>query len=456
MLLTIAAALALLGIVILVHELGHFLVAKAVGIGVLRFSIGFGAPTPIRFQWGETEYVVAWIPLGGYVKMATREEEGGVSSIEGGLAVDFPPEKLFENKPLWARILVLLAGVAMNVVLAWALYAGMALTVGVQEDPTTRVAVVHDSLLPPAAAELASLPFAAWITRINDDTVASWNDIGAGILDIASDRLRFDFAGGIDPIILPIPGTAADDRYAVYQALEPLWEARIAAVTPGRPASRAGIEPGDLFVAADGDTIRYWGDLLAVVEPAAGDTIVFTILREGSLIEVSLVPDMVSEAVRDPRAGGDRKVGFIGVAPQIGIRRVRYGPIAAAQQGWSMTVTSVAQVAFALRGLILRQVSPRELGGPIFIAQLSGQMAQLGIVAFLSFMAFISINLAIFNLLPIPVLDGGHLVFLVLEGIRGKPVSVQVRMRFTQIGLALLLALVVFVVYNDLVRVVGG
>lgn len=454
--LTIIAAIVLLGVVIFVHELGHFLAAKAVGIGVPRFSIGFGSATPIKFIIGETEYVVAWIPLGGYVKMATEEEESaGVSAIEGGGSSGFPPDRLFENKPLWARMFVLSAGVLMNAVLAWGLYAGIALTVGGAEDPTTRVATVTDSLLPPEAAQLGSLPFGTRITRINDDTVNSWNAIRDGILDVTSDRLRFDF-DVVDPVILPIPGTQATARASIYSALAPLHPALIASVTPGRPAARAGMQPGDLVIRADGDTIRFWGDMLVAIEPSAGRTMILTVLRDGAEVNFEIVPDEVDESVRGPLAEGNRRVGFIGVGPQLEVRRVEFGPIEAVVEGGRMTWGNLSLVVFTVKGLLLGRVSPKELGGPIVIGQLSGQAARLGPIAFLTFMAFISINLAIFNLLPIPVLDGGHLLFLALEGIRGKPVSLNVRLRFTQVGLAMLLALVVFVVFNDVARIVGG
>ncbi len=457
MLVTLLAAFVLLGAVIFVHELGHFLAAKAVGIGVPRFSIGFGAATPLKFQWGETEYVVAWIPLGGYVKMATREDEGdGVSAIEGGRADNFPDEKLFENKPLWARAFVLSAGVIMNAVLAWAIYTGIAATVGATREPTTTLAGVVDSLLPPAAAELSTLPFGATITMINGDSVRFWEDVRDGVLDIRSDRLRIDFADGLDPVILRIPGTAATERVDIYRALIPLREARIDVVTPGRPGSRAGLQAGDLIVRTDGDSVRHWGDLLAAIGPAAGDTVVLTVLRRSDVLEIALVPDEVPESTRDPTATGDRKVGFIGIGPFVPIERIRFGVVAAVGEGLRQTVGGVAQVAFTVRALVTARVSPKELGGPIIIGQLSGQAARLGPTAFMGFMAFISINLAIFNLLPIPVLDGGHLMFLLIEGITRKPVSVSIKMRFTQVGLAALLVLVVFVIFNDLYRIIGG
>jgi regulator of sigma E protease len=303
---------------------------------------------------------------------------------------------------------------------------------------------------------LAALPFGAEVTLINGDSVRFWEDVRGAVLDVTSDRLRFDFAGGLDPVIVPIAGTSAGDRVAIYEALMPVREARIATVTPGRPASRAGLEAGDLIIRANDDTVRHWGDLLAAIEPAAGDTVRLTVDRAGTLVGLEVVPDEVPESTRDPLASGDRRVGFIGVGQAVAFERVRFGLVGAAREGVRMTVNSIAQVVYTVRGLILMRISPQELGGPIIIGQLSGQAARLGPSAFLTFMAFISINLAIFNLLPVPVLDGGHLVFLLVEGIRGRPVSVEVRLRFTQVGLAMLLVLVVYVMFNDIARVVGG
>lgn len=454
MLVTLLAFAVTLGLVIGIHELGHFLAAKAVGVGVPRFSIGFGPATPLRFRRGETEYVIAWVPLGGYVKMATREEESaGVSSIEGGDAEDFPPEKLFENKPLWARIFVISAGVLMNVVLAWMIYAALAMAGTQVEDPTTRIAAVDAGAVPPEAAGLAGIPGGTQIVRINGDTVASWNDVTLAIADVSTERLVFDFAGERPAVNVPIPGTRAQDRQALLQTLQPLHEARVQRVEPGSPADRAGLQGGDLIVRVAGDTVRHWSELVARVEPRAGDSVTVRVVRDGAVVDIPLRIESTEKP--DPLTGTTRTAGALGVYPQIPFRQVRFGPVGAIAEGARRAVRDVEQVVFTVRGLVLGRVSPKELGGPIVIGQLSGQMARLGPVPLLAFIAFISVNLAIFNLLPIPVLDGGHLVFLLLEGARGKPVSMRVRLWFTQAGLAILLMLVVLIVFNDLTRVLG-
>lgn len=452
---TLLAAVIVLGVVILVHELGHFLAAKAVGIGVIRFSIGFGKPTPLKFTRRGTEYVLAWIPLGGYVKMATEDlGEGEMSAIEGGGSGDFPPEQLFENKPLWARVLVICAGVLMNAVLAWGIYTGIALSGTQFEDPVTRLAAVDSVGLPPEALPLTEVPFGATIVRINDDTVASWNAVQSAVLDPGSERLRFDFAGAIDPVVVHLPGTQAEARAALLTAMHNLREARVGAVEPGSPAEAAGLAEGDLIVRIDGDTVRYWDELTALVRPRPESRMDVTVLRGDSVFQVALTTAGAEE--RDPFTGESARVGKVGIYVAEQLREVDFTALGAVGEGWRQMVGGVRLVLVTVRGLVLGQVSPKELGGPIVIGQLSGRMARAGIIPFLNFMAFISINLAVFNLLPIPVLDGGHLVFLGLEGLRGgKPVPVSWRVRLTQVGMVFLLALVVLVLYNDVLRVLG-
>ncbi|UCD25465.1 MAG: RIP metalloprotease RseP [Gemmatimonadota bacterium] len=454
--LTIAAFVFVLGVLIFVHELGHFLAAKAVGIGVPRFSIGFGPTTPLQFRRGETEYRVSWIPLGGYVKMASHEEQEAMGALEGGDTEErFPPEKLFENKPLGARILVISAGVAMNVIFAFVVYLGISLLYGRAEDPTTRIATVREQSLPAEASELQDLPFGTQVTHVNGDTVASFNAIGDAILDVRSERLVFAFADGIAPITVRIPGVEAEDRVNLYNSLIPQHEPRIGLVTIGRPAHEAGIEPGDLVLRINGETVRTWYEMVDIVEVSAGVTLGLEVQRGDSVVAMDVVPE--EETVRDPFTGEERQVGRVGVGRRSPEPiRVQFGLGGAIVEGARLTWNDGSRVLYTLWGMITARISPRELGGPIYIGQVSGQIAQAGLLPLFLFMAFLSVNLAVLNLLPIPVLDGGHLVFLFLEGIRGKPLSVNVRYRLTQVGLFVLLGIMAFALTNDLFRAIGN
>jgi len=451
-LLTIGAFVFVLGVLIFVHELGHFIAAKAVGIAVPRFSIGMGPSTPLSFTWGETEYLIAWLPFGGYVKMASKEEQEVMGAVEGGaLEEEYPPERMFENKPLWARILVISAGVIMNAVFAVIAFAGLAAVYGQYVDPTTTLAGIEPEGLPAAAAELAEVPYGAEILKINGDTVKWWQEVLEAVVDPTSDRLRFDFAGGVDPVILDIPGTEVEDRVAVANAMLPRLEPKVSAVVAGQPAAEAGMEDNDLFIWANGDSVRTWSDVIRVVEANAGDTVQFTVLRNGAPVQLAIVPAV--QSIQDPGTGEIIKRGRIGI--ERARDRVRFGLGGAlvwgAQESWNRAWL----VLFTLKGIVFRDISPREIGGPILIGQVSGRFARLGFDALISFMAFLSVNLAILNLLPIPVLDGGHLMLLFLEGIRGKPVPLALRIRLTQVGLFLLLGIMVLVVANDILRVLG-
>jgi regulator of sigma E protease len=444
-----------LGVLIFVHELGHFLAAKAVGIGVPRFSIGFGPATPLKFRRGETEYVVAWIPLGGYVKMASHEEQEAMAAVEGGeTGEEFPPDQMFENKPLWARVVVISAGVAMNVLFGWLAYSALTMVYGRTEDPTTTVAAVDARWLPPQAQHFADIPQGTQIVRVNGDTMRSRDAIESAILNPVSDRLRIEFAGVTEPILLPVKGTDTDGRLGILSSLRWEWGPEAGALSPGLPAERAGIEPGDRFIAVAGDTIRSFYDLWKVVDVNPGTALDLTVQRGDSVFTVAVTPE--EQTATDPATGEEFRFGRIGVSYSFEPLRIRYGLLGSLVEGGRRTWGAGELVYATLKGLVLREVSAKEIGGPIFIGQMSGQLARIGLSALFEFMALLSVNLAILNLLPIPVLDGGHLVFLLIEGVRGRPLSVTARMRLTQAGLFLLLGLMVLVFTNDILRIFGG
>jgi len=447
-LLTIGSMIVVLGVLIFVHELGHFLAAKSVGIAVLRFSLGFGPRTPLTFRRGETEYCLSWLPLGGYVKMAGLEDEGAAGGIEGPReSADIPAERTFDGKPLWARILVISAGVAMNALFAVVVYTGLTYVYGVAEDPSVTVGEVATGNLPMGAGQVADLHPGDRILRVNGDTIRQWSDFQEALVTAASTPLRIEVAGRAEPVLVDVPLSKQEDRLALVQAIAPWHEPVIGEVVPGRPAALAGIERGDRIVAVDGDTVPAWERFVHIVEQSAGESLAVTVLRQGALHRLTLVPEEMS--VPGP-SGTSRRVGKVGLAVYLPL--TRYGVVGSIGQGLQRTASSAGLIVFTLKGLVLGQVSPRDLGGPILVGQLSGEMARLGLDAFLSFMALFSVNLAVLNLLPIPVLDGGHLVFLVVEGIRRRPLSIVQRQRLTQVGFFVLVAIMALAIANDVTR----
>src|SRR6266850_1479904 len=354
MLLTnILAVVIVLGVLIAVHEFGHFIVAKAVGIQVLRFSLGFGRPL-VQWRRGETEYWIAWIPLGGYVKMAGLEEEGMVGELEGGKAdAAIDPERTFDKQPLWARMAVILAGVTMNLFLAFVIYTGLIAVAGEARPALTPVDSVDAARLPPGAEGLATLHRGDRIVRINGDSLKTWDDLDEKIVN-GPEELRFEVAGRPQPIVIRVARDTAA-RHPLARAIVPLFPARVGPLVIGLPAQRAGLYGGDVVVKVDDDTIVSWTDMVRLIQASPEKPLTLAVLRGDSLVT--------------------------------------------------------------------GQVSARELGGPIAIAQMSGQAARLGIDLFLQFLAFFSVSLAVLNLLPIPVLDGGHAMFLIAEAILRRPLS---------------------------------
>ncbi len=447
------AFLLVLGPLIFVHELGHFLVAKAVGIQVLRFSLGFGRPL---LQWvrGGTEYWISWIPLGGYVKMAGLDDEGPQADLEGGKsAIPIDPERTFESKPLWARMAVILAGVTMNLVFAVVIYAGLFMTAGQPRPAITPLQSVDASRLPAGAEALAGIQRGEVITRVNGDTVRTWDEVQDRVLK-GPDTVRIEVAGRTEPLVLRFQPRDAASREQALRALRPLIPARIGLVAVGQPAGRAGLGLGDMIIRAGGDTIRSWDELVQKIRASTGKPLALDVLRGDSIVHVTVTPEAQTQ---QDSAGREVSYGMIGASadPRGPIVRVRLGFGSALVDGVRETGFQVAATVTMVKRLVTGQVSPKELGGPLLIAQVSGQMLQLGIAWLIGFMGLISVNLAVLNLLPIPVLDGGHAMFLIAEGIQRKPLSPQLRLRLTQIGLVIVLAIMAMAIFNDVIRNIG-
>jgi regulator of sigma E protease len=458
MLTTVLATIVVLGVLIFVHELGHFITAKWADIEVPRFSIGFG-PKILGFRRGETEYVISALPLGGYVKMAGMEEmeqiEGGpltvndtvgdaetVRQAQEGVHPRRPRD--FESKSLPVRALVISAGVIMNLLFAVLAFSVIAGVWGVPTDPGTELGGVAAERVTGEAASLLAIQPGYTVTHVNDAPVTTWREFTLALTRARAGTMRLSFENQA-PIEFQLPG-ADEERARLISAFEPFVAPVVAQVIRGGPAARAGMQPGDRVIRAGGEDVRTWPEFVAVIERSGDSEVPLVIERDGRRIDVTVVPDL-----RDTESG--ERVGRIDVVrPSQTERLGPFGAVAAgAGQTWDVAVLTVD----FLGGMITGRHSARNIGGPIMIGQMSGRFARSGLRDFLAFMAILSINLAILNLLPIPVLDGGHLVFLGVEAVRGRALSINQRMRMTQVGFVFIILLMAWAIGNDLLRAIG-
>jgi regulator of sigma E protease len=451
---TVLALIVVLGVLIFVHEAGHFIAAKWAGIYVHRFSLGLGPPIPwLTFRRGETEYSISWLPLGGYVKMASREEDIGSSALEGGApAVSVPPDRVFEAKPVWKRMVVILAGVTMNGLFAWAVFAFLAYKNGRQIDPVTTVGRVVEELVPPEAKALKQIQPGSRIVRVNGDSVKSWDEIVSAIANTPDSEVQIHLGDGSE-IVLPIHPDALEERLKAAQALQPFRTAIVGQVLPDKPAARAGIHEGDTIVAVNGRRVRQWYDLLETLQASPGQNLTVEVARAGQRMSFNVRPYLDSVPGPD---GKPRAVGRIGVGVGTGFISEKLSLGQAVVEGGQATLRASTQIVRTVRGLFSGRISGRTVGGPILIGQLAGESARMGLDTFLGFMALISINLAILNLLPVPVLDGGQFLFLLAEAIIRRPLPVKLRERLTTVGLVLIVLLMGLAFSNDLRRLFGG
>jgi regulator of sigma E protease len=453
-LITILALIVVLGVLIFVHEAGHFVAAKWAGIYVHRFSLGLGPPIPwLTFRRGETEYSISWLPLGGYVKMASREEDIGSSALEGGgPAARVPPDQVFEAKPIWVRMVVILAGVTMNALFAWGVFAFLAYKNGRQIDPVTTVGRVVEEMVPPAAEALKQIPEGARIVRVGGDSVRSWDEIVSGIVNSPAADLRIQLEDG-STVVLPIHPDALEERLRAAQALQPFRAPVVGQVLPDRPAARAGMQVGDTIVAVNGRAVRQWYDLLELLQESVSRPLEVTVARGGRRSIFHITPYVDSIAGPD---GKRRAIGRIGVAVGTSFIYEPLGMGEAIGEGGRATLRASTQIVRTVRGIFTGRISGSTVGGPILIGQLAGESARLGLDTFLGFMALISINLAILNLLPIPVLDGGQFLFLLAEAVIRRPLPMKLRERLTTVGLLLIVLLMGLAFSNDIRRLFGG
>ncbi|AYH43151.1 RIP metalloprotease RseP [Azoarcus sp. DN11] len=441
-----------LGLLILAHELGHYFVARWCGVKVLRFSIGFGRPL---LSWtagaDRTVWALAVFPLGGYVKMLD-EREGEVAPAE--------LHRAFNRQPVGRRFAVVAAGPIANFLLAVVLYWGLFST-GTEE--LKPMLAVTGAATPAAAAGVHDGDL---VLAVDEEAVRSWPELRWALLRRALDArevsLRVRTAEGVDTYRkLDLTGVQIEDgnqdliANVGLKPWRPLIEPVVGKVVEGGAGARAGLMAGDRFVETDGAKLASWSELVERVRQRPGQAIAAVVQRGGQRIDLKLVPDAVDER--------GTKVGKIGVAVADGgasrealFAVVRYGPVEglgkALAQTWETSVLSLKMIGRMITG----EISWRNLSGPVTIADYAGQSAKLGLDHYLKFIALISISLGVLNLLPIPVLDGGHLLYYVIEIIKGGPIPERIMEIGQQIGLVALAMLMAFAFYNDINRLISG
>ncbi|GAC1623032.1 MAG: sigma E protease regulator RseP [Nevskia sp.] len=440
-----------IGVLVAFHEFGHFWVARRLGIRVLKFSVGFGRPLWRRKAADGVEYIVASIPLGGYVKMLD-EREGEVAAADRPYA--------FNVQPVWKRILVFAAGPSFNFLLAiafyWALYV-------------TGVPGMKPVIAEPAAGSIAAaagLHGGDQITRLGETPIQTWSVLRSELLDRAL---------GHGTAAVAVKGRDGNERSATLdmskvrvdpellfedlglQAYEPPIQPVLGDLVPGEAADQAGFKPGDRILSLDGEAISSFQELRKHVNAKPGQILKARIQRGDEQLELTAIVGMHSE--------GGKTIGRLGVGP----RRVaadevlwqdlraelRLSPLAAVPAALNQTLQFSGLTLRLLYRMLLGEVSVKNVSGPIQIAQAAGYSASAGITAFLGFVAAISVSIGIFNLLPIPILDGGQILFGLIEAVKGSPLSERVQIAGQQIGLVLLALLMGLAFYNDIMRQIG-
>lgn len=437
-----------IGILVVVHEFGHYVAARWAGVKVLRFSVGFGKPLiSRRFGRDQTEWTLSALPLGGYVKMLD-EREGEVPAADA--------HRSFNRATVWRRIGIVSAGPAANFLLAIAFYWVLFLS-GL---PALKPIIGEPPADTPAAQ--AGLVAGDEIRRVNGDDTMSFQDLRLSLLraGVAGSPITLELADGrsarLDAPPMDTDNLERDTLLPLgIVRYDPIIPPVIGKVVPDGAAARAGFQAGDRLLKANGEAVANWQDWVRLIRQHPGAPLRIEYERQGRHGELTVVPDAVDEA--------GQRIGKIGAAPLIDeamlaslMTEVRYGPLDALWHGaaktWDMSLFTLEMMG----RMVLGQVSWKNLSGPLTIADYAGQSATLGWISFVGFLALVSVSLGVLNLLPIPLLDGGHLMYYVAEVFTGRPVSDRTMEIGGRVGMTLLLLLMSFALFNDLQRLFGG
>ncbi|WP_323845599.1 RIP metalloprotease RseP [Microbulbifer magnicolonia] len=445
---TVIWALVALGVLVSFHEFGHFLVARLCGVKVLRFSVGFGRRLLSRYDRHGTEFTISAIPLGGYVKMLD-EREGAV-----------PQDQLhqaFNRKSVWARIAIAAAGPVANfllaIVLFWFVFMG----------GTAGPVPIVESVEPGSIAARAGLEAGQEIIAIDGEETPTWQALNWQLANRLGDTGSIEFSVRYPDSELEYHMVADIDRWLAGQEVpDPLAEVglelwtpsitmTLAQVTPDSAADRGGLRAGDEILATDGNAFDGWDSWTQYVRARAGEELRIEVIRDGERLLVPVTPEAVT-------LDNGERIGRLGVMPVVEtwpeerVRTYHFGVAGALSKGLQETWDKTLFTLNSLKKLVLGQLSTKNLSGPITIAKVAGTSAEAGWQSFLSLLALLSISLGVLNLLPIPVLDGGHLLYYGIEAVKGSPVSERVQMIGLQVGMALVLGIMGLALYNDILR----
>jgi regulator of sigma E protease len=450
---TIISFIVALGVLIVFHEFGHYLVARWCGVKVLRFSIGFGRPL-LRKRWGkdQTEWVIAAFPLGGYVKMLD-EREGEVAPQ------DLP--RSFSRKSVARRSAIVAAGPIANFLLAILLYCFLFML------GTSGMKPILGSVAPATPAAFAAFEAGETIVKIDAEPVATWQDVRWLLLAQVVDKSpavtveTLNQRGEISWRTLDLSDFHADDLDGDFlkkiglNSYHPAIKPVIAQVIADGAGNRAGLLADDEILAINGQNIANWEELVRQIRASPGQSLLLQIQRGSSVLDISVTPDTATEK-------GER-IGKIGVGPKIDPAKLEgllvktsyplgVSIVKAVERTWETSVFTLRM----LGKMVMGDVSWKNVSGPITIADYAGQSAQMGLAPYLGFLALISISLGVLNLLPIPILDGGHLMYYLIEIVKGSPLSDRAMEVGQRVGMVLLFALMAFAIYNDISRLISG